>query len=124
MYLSAGINRFGKSQFIDPVIQQHRVLLIAIHKKSGCKTHDEITVRHLLLKHGSGKISCFYMCIEMISTQVSEFVNVFRCDDPFLCDELIADLQFLKIFCERMSARVFTGTVLLVNIRDGRDSCW
>ena len=30
--LGTGINRFGKPEFINSIVQQHRVLFIAIHK--------------------------------------------------------------------------------------------
>ena len=79
---------------------------------------------HLLLEHGSGKIGGFDVCVEMIAAQVGEPVDVFGTDHSFFRNDLVADLQFLKIFPERVFAGIFSGCVLLVNVGDRGNGGW
>ena len=79
---------------------------------------------YLLLKHGSFKIRCFYMCIKMISADVGKSIDVFTGDHSFFGDDLVADLQFFKIFFEWVFARFFACSILLVNICNGSNGCW
>ena len=72
-----GINWFCESQFIDPVIEQHRVLFEAINKQTGSNTQHKVSMRYLPFKHSVGKIGVFYMSIKVISAQVGKLVDIF-----------------------------------------------
>ena len=72
MNFGAGINRFGETQFIDAIIEQHGIFFIAIYKQSRCCTDDEITMCYLLLEHCSGKIGGLDMRIKMVAAQIGK----------------------------------------------------
>src|SRR6266496_4962913 len=64
------------------------------------------------------------MCVEMIPAQVSKPVNILRCNQSFAGNDLVAYLQFFKIFFEWMFAISISLCVLLVNSCNSCNTCW
>ena len=81
-------------------------------------------MRHLLLKHRSGKICGFDMRIKMIPGEISKAIDIFRGDHPFRCDQLLPDLQIIKIFFKRMNICLYSLRMWLVYACNGGDHCW
>ena len=64
------------------------------------------------------------MRIKMIAAKIGKLINIFSCNHSFFCNDLVADLQFFKIFFKRMFTRIFPFCMWLVNIGDRSDRSW
>src|SRR5690606_33773677 len=90
--LGAWIHWLGESKFINAIIEKNGILLIAVDEESSSGADDEVSMRNLFVEHRPFKIGRFYVCVEMISTQISEAVDVFRSYETLSSYYLIADV--------------------------------
>src|SRR4051794_13593177 len=64
------------------------------------------------------------MRVKMITTQVSEGIDILTGYFSFFSNDLITYLQFFKIFFERMHIRLNSLCIGLVLLRNSSDDCW